>query len=269
MSLSTMRKMHREIEHYQEAIGYHICMSYTAASIVEFLEGTNNKHIIEVGCGRQALGMLVRHRCPEVRWDFTDKLYQPSVVKNIVNEVRVIDGAVAVRESPASILVLCWPPYDDSLACRTLRQFSGRFVFYMGEDYGGWRPCVARVVSAPPLQEIVTACVRTYERTLRSYAHTYVLACVRACVHAYVRTYVRAYVQTHVRQGRATYVCAYKRTYARAWIQLTLYCICCIFAFMKLVMLVAHKHQLQRMHKCLRKERRMVAFACSLADHVR
>jgi hypothetical protein len=41
-----------------------------------------------------------------------------------------------VREYPSHTLFLCWPPYENSMAIRSLRAFSGSQLIYIGEWEG-------------------------------------------------------------------------------------------------------------------------------------
>jgi len=42
-----------------------------------------------------------------------------------------------VRNYPDHTLMLCWPPYDTSMAYNALTAYEGEHLIYIGEAYGG------------------------------------------------------------------------------------------------------------------------------------
>ncbi len=45
--------------------------------------------------------------------------------------------ASSVEKHPGANLLLIWPPYEDPMAYDALRQFTGNYVAYVGEGWGG------------------------------------------------------------------------------------------------------------------------------------
>ncbi len=121
------------VDRYQRLICWHPRVGKTAAAVAEALSAWGVGHVLEVGCGRQALGMLVTRALPRLRWTFSDVTAYSSPVRGCANAVLLESGEVAAAKSEAGALVLCWP----LLASPTLRAFRGRFLVYIGEAASG------------------------------------------------------------------------------------------------------------------------------------
>jgi hypothetical protein len=46
-------------------------------------------------------------------------------------------GPEKAAENTDHALMLCWPPYNESMAADALRCYSGEYLIYVGESYGG------------------------------------------------------------------------------------------------------------------------------------
>ncbi len=125
------------VRFYQRRICWHVRVGRTAAAVAGALSDRAIGHVLEVGCGRQCLGMFVMRALPRLAWTFCDVVAQSSPVLGHANAVLVESGDVAAAESEAEALVLCWPGYENPMAVRALRAFRGGLLVYMGEGRGG------------------------------------------------------------------------------------------------------------------------------------
>ena len=125
------------VRFYQRRICWHVRVGRTAAAVAGALSDRAIGHVLEVGCGRQCLGMFVMRALPRLAWTFCDVVAHSSPVLGHANAVLVESGDVAAAESEAEALVLCWPGYEDPMAVRALRAFRGGLLVYMGEGRGG------------------------------------------------------------------------------------------------------------------------------------
>jgi hypothetical protein len=44
---------------------------------------------------------------------------------------------IVLKKYTDHALFLCWPPYDDPMAAKSLKAYSGNTLIFVGEDYGG------------------------------------------------------------------------------------------------------------------------------------
>lgn len=106
--------------------------------------------ICDLGCGTGYWAKLLRDVGAEVlavdanpplegenHWHRREAgiLRQPTALQHFVD---VVKGDAATFDVPSEqTLMLCWPPYDDSMAQRALALYRGARVVYIGEGAGG------------------------------------------------------------------------------------------------------------------------------------
>ena len=136
-TMEHMKPIMSLLDTYQHRIGYHARMGKTALGIAELLAARGIGRVLEVGCGRQALGMLVTRHLPRLLWEYSDIVHYSSPVRGVVNEVHLSTAAAASASTESEALVLCWPLMDNPMAVDSLRNFRGSFLVYLGEPRKG------------------------------------------------------------------------------------------------------------------------------------
>ncbi len=94
--------------------------------------------IIEIGAGSGYWAWMIRIRGGEIEAFDTNP---PLLKKNKYSSTQhsdVRDGDhSALKGSCAKTLMICWPPYESSMASKCLESFDGDKLIYIGEGYGG------------------------------------------------------------------------------------------------------------------------------------
>lgn len=104
--------------------------------------------IIEVGAGtgywaslvKQAGGDIVATDIapPQIAWKTRANIYHPNGDQYIPGYEYIVATAVeAAAAFPERTLFTCWPEYDEAYVSNMLRAYTGDFVIYIGEGYGG------------------------------------------------------------------------------------------------------------------------------------
>ena len=109
-------------------------------SIMRIAEFIGGKTTLEVGSGNGLWAGLLRAVLEDNNGsviptdNFSSHKFKES---NCFVPVENLDSLEAVRKYPVDVLLLIWPPYEDSMAIECLREFGGNFLVYIGEGNGG------------------------------------------------------------------------------------------------------------------------------------
>lgn len=121
-------------EHFRHSVSWHV----PTQSLVNLLISLSP--IVSVGAGFAYTESLVIKQGgdiiatdltpgPENKWCRQGKAY---------TKVEKLEAAAAVSKYRNRNVFMAWPPYDDSMALRVAQRMSGgRFLIFVGEDYGG------------------------------------------------------------------------------------------------------------------------------------
>jgi hypothetical protein len=116
-------------DHCRKALAYAVPSRGALRAIVEA-----GPRIVEVGAGTGYWAALLAEAGAKVRaldngsWKLARARSWFAVEHGTPRDLAAID---------ADLLLLCWPPYDDSMASRALTAFRGPRVAYIGEGEGG------------------------------------------------------------------------------------------------------------------------------------
>lgn len=95
-------------------------------------ECAQNKTILEIGAGLGLFGSLLQKK--GVKVILTDK----QSISNGFTQIQCCDNIESLqRFSSCEVLMLIWPPYDNSMAHQSLELFKGDLVIYIGENEDG------------------------------------------------------------------------------------------------------------------------------------
>lgn len=100
--------------------------------------------IVEIGAGSGYWGYLLR--CLGIRCYLYD-INPPDTCDNHwasrgTQWTYVAKGDVeCLDRHPDCTLFLCWPPYQDDMALRAAERYTGQYLIYVGEGYGGCTGC--------------------------------------------------------------------------------------------------------------------------------
>lgn len=125
-----------------------------------FVAALSDKGLVEVGAGSgywawqlTQLGVDVvayDHKPPHLepnyyhspnRRQMTTDVVEPELREAVFFDVQQLEAVEAVERHPDRTLFLCWPPYAESMAARTLRAYRGDRVIYIGEGSWGCTGC--------------------------------------------------------------------------------------------------------------------------------
>ena len=120
------------------------CMNYSWAiptpnaidRLVELFAGKGM--ILSVGAGRGLWECLLKERGLPVIATDAFKSHDVETGGRMFTEVLRMDHLTAIRSFPdATVLMLCWPSYNEEFACVALGHFRGDFLIYIGEEECG------------------------------------------------------------------------------------------------------------------------------------
>jgi len=100
--------------------------------------------IVEMGAGTGYWAYLLQHiGCNIIAYDKNppDQFHSLSDLNpwhGNITYTEVKKGTPEILTSHSDrTLFLCWPPYDNSMACQCLHYWEGEYLVYIGEDCGG------------------------------------------------------------------------------------------------------------------------------------
>jgi len=140
---------------------FSVGIQHAAQWIQSFLTKEKLSRVLEVGCGRQLLGILTLagsiNERRKVTWIFNDTrtyepiLHDPSPLTRLQLKGLIADGVNALQSNDYDVLVLCWPENatskDDDWAGRCVKNFQGDWVIYLGQAFRAWN------IANPVLEE--------------------------------------------------------------------------------------------------------------------
>ena len=145
-SRESTKAMLYAVGRYQRQISYFLGCRAAAEGIADFLQRSNTTKILEIGCGRQALGLFTVSNNTEISWEFTDANRIPPLLKSGAPQLRLFDPTYETEQqcdprkittATAGALVLSWPQWRSTMAVDALAQFQGNLLIYMGEGRDG------------------------------------------------------------------------------------------------------------------------------------
>jgi len=121
-------------DHFRHGISWHI----PTQSLVDLL--VDLSPLVSVGSGFAYTESLVNQHGGNII--ATDLTPGPGNVwcreGNVYMEVEKLEAAAAVSKYRDRNVFMAWPPYDDPMALNVAEKMStGRFLIFVGEDYGG------------------------------------------------------------------------------------------------------------------------------------
>lgn len=116
---------------YREFCSFRYAMTISDPATVAFVTSYATGPVIDPLAGSGYWGYLLRQAGIDVAASDARPPKQPWM------PVARGGSVAAVREHPARILVLSWPPYEAPIGVRTLRAYRGSRVIYLGEGWGG------------------------------------------------------------------------------------------------------------------------------------
>ena len=88
------------------------------------------KPVVEIGAGKGYWAYMLHKNGVDI------VAYDINPAEQSWYDVR-LGGFSVLSRYPDHILMLCWPPYDESMAMDCLNNYMGEYVTYIGEGYGG------------------------------------------------------------------------------------------------------------------------------------
>ena len=138
--MNAVMPMVMAVKRYQYNISYCVGCPSAASFICKFLQAERLSTVVEVGCGRQSLGLFCLSLNPDIiSWEFTDKFVTSSgvvggILSPATHEIANKDAAEASRSSKAQVLVISWPRKNDSMAADALVAFSELCIYESYKD---------------------------------------------------------------------------------------------------------------------------------------
>lgn len=134
---------HVRREYFTQNYGWSVPSEDSMQELKNFI---GNDTVLEVGAGyglwaklMQEIGVKI---IPTTRKNHPDDLYHVPNPNLSFTDVEDIESLNSIKKYPnANVLMMIWPPYDDTMAYQSLKSFNGNKLIYVGEGSGGCTGC--------------------------------------------------------------------------------------------------------------------------------
>jgi hypothetical protein len=131
-------------DYYINHFSYAIVTTEAIEKIKEFLIDNNCKVLLEIGSGfglwASLINLYINIKIKKnVKVIATDKVKYPD--EYLYYKISKVDYIYAIPDKEEkdlnTCLFLCWPPPNSDVAFRSLKQFQGNYLIFIGEEKGG------------------------------------------------------------------------------------------------------------------------------------